>query len=140
MLAILFSTNVGITPPSGSNRSFRLVMYGLGLWVGNWTFKAQVYPICTNTQHLTFTLLILQFSTKNNFQTSPNLCLVHQVAYTPLWNFFLPMQTLNSIYDTRSSYLFIFIQGFGNCVIFFLLKLSITLRELWVSNSHTSWY
>ena len=33
LLIILLSTNVGITPPSGSNRSFRLVMCGLGTWV-----------------------------------------------------------------------------------------------------------
>ena len=35
LLVILFSTNVGITTLSGSNRSFRFVMYGLGFWVGN---------------------------------------------------------------------------------------------------------
>ena len=30
LLVISFSTNVGITLPSGSNWSFKLVMYGLG--------------------------------------------------------------------------------------------------------------
>ena len=35
LLVILFSTNVGITQPLGSNRSFRLIMYGLGTWVNN---------------------------------------------------------------------------------------------------------
>ena len=46
LLVISFSTNVGITQPSGSNRYFRLVMYGLGTWVDNWIFKVQVYPDC----------------------------------------------------------------------------------------------
>ena len=35
LLIILLSTNVGITQPLGSNRSFRLVMYGLVIMVDN---------------------------------------------------------------------------------------------------------
>ena len=31
LLFILLSTNLGKTPPLGSNRSSRLVMYGLGI-------------------------------------------------------------------------------------------------------------
>ena len=34
-LVISFSINVGITQPSRSNRSFRLVMYGWRTWVDN---------------------------------------------------------------------------------------------------------
>ena len=44
LLNISFFTNVGITQPSGLNRSFRLVIYGLSTWVDNWIFKVQVYP------------------------------------------------------------------------------------------------
>ena len=46
LLVISFSTNVDITHPLGSNRSFWLVMYDLVTWVDNWIFKVQVYPDC----------------------------------------------------------------------------------------------
>ena len=101
---------------------------------------AQVYQKCTNTQHLALTLLILQFSTKNIFQAPLNLFWCINLHTFHCGISFDHFQTLNSVPYTRSSSLFNFVQGFENGAMLFLLKLSTTLCELWVGNSHTNWH
>ena len=75
-----------------------LVMYGLGTWVDNWTFKVKVYPdyiyflnIFPSTAHPFFFL----------FKSTLKLVLVHLSTCFPLWLFLSPLFVLNSAFSVQ---------------------------------------
>ena len=61
MLVILLSINIGMTPLLGSNRSFRLIMFSLGIewFIGH--LRLKFTQIAHTIQHFSFMLLILYF-------------------------------------------------------------------------------
>ena len=56
-----------------------------------------------------------------------------------LWNFNFHMHFIQPSSFVLELFCFCFSKA-GNSAMFCLLRLSISLRELWASNSHTSWY
>ena len=56
-----------------------------------------------------------------------------------LWNFNFHMHFIQVSSFVLELFCFCF-SKVGNSAMFCLLRLSITFRELWASNSHTSWY
>ena len=111
-------------------------MLGLGNWVDNGKKLSCLSP----SFHLYFVLVVFSFHPFASLYLLIllNLGLIHLFEFF-LWNFKFPYALFQANSFVLELFCFCFSKA-GNSAMFFLLRLSITLRELWASNSHTSWY
>ena len=111
-------------------------MLGLGNWVDNGKNLS-----CNSPSFHIFSILVAfnfhPFSSLYFFILL-NLGLILLFEFF-LWNFNFHMHFIQASSFVLELFCFCF-SMVGNSAMFCLLKLSITLRELWASNSHTSWY
>ena len=111
-------------------------MLGLGNWVDtgkNLSCKAPSFHffsvlVAFNFRHFSslYLLILLNLS----------LILLFELF---LWNFNFHMHFIQASSFVLELFCFCF-SKVGNSAMFCLLTLSITLRELWASNSHTGWH
>ena len=111
-------------------------MLGLGNWVDNeknLSFKSPNFHffsvlVAFNFHHFSSLYLLILL----------NLGLILLFEFF-LWDFNFHMHFIQASSFVLEVFCFCF-SKVGNSAMFCLLRLSITLRELWPSNSHTSWY
>ena len=111
-------------------------MLGLGNWVDNGKNLSCKAPSC----NLYFVLVVFSFHPFASLYLLIllNLCLIHLFEFF-LWNFDFHMHFIQANSLVLELFCFCF-SKVGNSAMFCFLRLSITLRELWASNSYTSWY
>ena len=110
------------------------------LGLGNWVDNGKILGFKSPSFHLFSLLIAFSFHSFSSLYLLIllNLGLVHLFEFF-LRNFEFYLHFIQAISLVLQLFCFCF-SKVENSAMFCLLRLSITLRELWASNSHTSWY
>ena len=110
------------------------------LGLGNWVDNGKNFSCKSPSFHIFSVLVAFSFHHFSSLYLLIlyNLSLIHLFEFF-LWNFNFHMYFIQAGSFVLELFFFCF-SKVGSSAMFCLLRLSITLRELWASNSHTSWY
>ena len=110
------------------------------LGLGNWVDNGKILSCKSPTFHIFSVLVAFNFHHFSSLYLLIllNLGLIHLFEFF-LWNFNFHMYFIQTSSFVLELFCFCF-SKVGNSAMFCLLRISITLRELWASNSHTNWY
>ena len=110
------------------------------LGLGNWVDNGKKFSCKSPSFHLFSVLVAFSF----HLFSSLYLLILHNLSLIHLFEFFLWNFNFHMYFIQVGSFVlelfFVCFSKVRNSAMFCLLRLFITLRELWASNSHTSWH